>query len=484
MLPEKVTVNAWFGREVSSEYPLGIGAEDWLRQVKVLPPRLPLFAEPHADWKQWSDPRVGWSLLLSHRDDLSASQLSEPDPEPEFEPIRQLWQVRGCPPIYRYDRGNPDYLRRHARQGPVAQQDLDNARTGYGTGVDQVPFYLLICGSPRVVPWEIQFRLNLSRAVGRLDLPKEGLVHYVTSLLSDWKESAANPLNTVVWATSADWVTKVMKAAIAEPLFNAFEADNNLRQGAQSLFGHEATAHALRTSLGRQRPGLIVTTSHGCMDSTRPGLAERLGVPVDALHDLMTPVPLLDEWQPGGAIWLGVACCSAGIHSQNSFHGLLSPRSAEHDTMERIANELGPAVAPLPRALLGAPNPLRAFIGHVEPTFDRTWYDEANHQRLADALLQAFYQHLYQPQSEPIGWGLRGHFLQYGALRDAVDAGREATNRFDPDGPRQVLDSILRALDVRNLVILGDPTVALDFNRCSLASTNGLPPSGTSLTAT
>jgi len=470
MLPEKVTVNAWFGLEVSSQCPLGTSAENWLRQVELLPPRLPLFAEPHADWKQWTDARVGWSLLLSHRDELNASQLAEPDPEPDFEPIRQLWKIRGCPPIYRYDRANPNYLRRHSRQGTVTQQDLDNTQTGYGIGVDQVPFYMLICGSPRVIPWEIQFRLNLSRAIGRLDLPKEGLDHYVTSLLNDWKESDANQLNTVVWATSSDWVTKVMKAAIAEPLFSAFQADNHLREGAQCLFGDEATVQALRAALGRQRPGLIVTTSHGCMDFIQPGLAERLGVPVDASHDLMMPVPLLEGWQPDGAIWLGLACCSAGIHSQNSFYGLLAPGSAEDDTMERIASELGPIVAPLPRALLGAPKPLRAFIGHVEPTFDRTWYDEANGQRLANALLQAFHQHLYQPQSEPIGWGLREHFLQYGALRDGIDAGREATNSFDPNGLRRVLDSTLRALDVRNLVILGDPTVALNFDRCSLSS--------------
>jgi hypothetical protein len=71
MLPEKVTANAWFGPEVSSECPLGTTAENWLQQAALLPPRLPLFAKPHVDWKQWSNPRVGWSLLLSHREELS-----------------------------------------------------------------------------------------------------------------------------------------------------------------------------------------------------------------------------------------------------------------------------------------------------------------------------------------------------------------------------------------------------------------------------
>jgi hypothetical protein len=438
--------------------------------MRLVPARLPLFAPAQPNWTRWQDDRVGWSLLLSNRDDLVESQLAEPDPAPEFEPIRRLWDARGRPPIYRYDPGNPNYLRRHARDGAVSQQDLDNAQTGYGIGIDQVPYYLLICNSPRVVPWEIQFRLNLSRAIGRLDLPKEGLDHYVTCMLDEWKESAANPLNTVVWATTSDWVTKVMNAAVAEPLCSHFRADSHLCEGAECLLGDQATIEALLKALGRQRPGLIVTTSHGCMDLTRPGLSERLGVPVDALQELLMPVQLLEEWQPDGAIWLGLACCSAGAHSQNSFHGLLSLSSAVHDTMDRVASELGPVVAPLPQALLGAPRPLRAFIGHVEPTFDRTWYDENNGQRLAEALVQAFYQHLYQPQSEPIGWALREHFLHYGTLRDGVDAGKEAWNNFDPNGSLRVMDAALRAIDVRNLVILGDPTVALDFSRCSLPS--------------
>ena len=63
---------------------------------------------------------------------------------------------------------------------------------------------------------------------------------------------------------------------------------------------------------------------------------------------------------------LGLYVAAALLCSlSGSFHGLLALRSAEHDTMERVASELGPAVAPLPRALLGARKPLRAFIGHV-----------------------------------------------------------------------------------------------------------------------
>jgi hypothetical protein len=478
MLPNAITINAWFGPNVSSECPLDDNAKKWLRQINLAPARIPLLAGASPIWTQWKHPSVGWSLLLSHRNDLTTSQLAEPDPENEFEPIRCLWEARSRPPIYRYNPANPSYLRRHARQGEVGQQDLDIAQTGYGIGVDQVPFYLLISGGPKLVSWQIQFKLNLSRAVGRLDLPKEGLDHYVSALLNGWTGSASNPLNTVVWATDGDWVTKVMKAAVAQPLYDCFKADDDLRQGARYLEGDHATVEALRTALREQHPGLIVTTSHGCMDQSQQGLAGRLGVPVDALHELLLPSPLTDGWQPDGAVWLGLACCSAGVHSPNSFHGLLNLTSLEHQAIEHIASQFGPVVAPLPRALLGATKPLRAFVGHVEPTFDRTWYDEDNKQRLATFLVEAFYQHLYQRQPEPIGWALRNHFLQYGALRDEIDVNRKAWNNFEVDAPRRVMDAALRALDVRNLVILGDPTVALDLGSCSslgLSSVNSLP---------
>jgi hypothetical protein len=43
--------------------------------------------------------------------------------------------------------------------------------------------------------------------------------------------------------------------------------------------------------------------------------------------------------------------------------------------LKNIAATAGARISPLPRALLGAEKPLRAFVGHVEPTFDWTLRD-------------------------------------------------------------------------------------------------------------
>ena len=65
---------------------------------------------------------------------------------------------------------------------------------------------------------------------------------------------------------------------------------------------------------------------------------------------------------------------------------------------------LGAQVAPLPRALLGAKRPLRAFVGHVEPTFDWTIRNPESKQALTDTIIQALYNHLYQEEREPLGF--------------------------------------------------------------------------------
>jgi hypothetical protein len=46
--------------------------------------------------------------------------------------------------------------------------------------------------------------------------------------------------------------------------------------------------------------------------------------------------------------------------------------------------------------LLGAERPLRAFVGHVEPTFDWTLRDPTNKQVLTHVMCAALYDKLYE----------------------------------------------------------------------------------------
>jgi hypothetical protein len=128
--------------------------------------------------------------------------------------------------------------------------------------------------------------------------------------------------------------------------------------------------------------------------------------------------------------------------------------------MVNAAAAAGPAVAPLPEALLGAPEPARAFIGHVEPTFDWTLQHPLTGVVLTASIRKALYDDLYQEEPVPLGLAFRACLRHAGELFAARDAARRAFDHGENTSD-EVLASQLAALDRQSLVILGDPTVTL-----------------------
>jgi hypothetical protein len=130
--------------------------------------------------------------------------------------------------------------------------------------------------------------------------------------------------------------------------------------------------------------------------------------------------------------------------------------------LDGVALAAGSTVAPLPKALLGAPRPLRAFVGHVEPTFDWTLRDPNNKQVVTHILQSALYDNLYQQgMRTPIGYALKDVYKEagafYGAWQDAVrQINDNVTGMRDWALYRQLV-----AMDRQTMVILGDPTVAM-----------------------
>ena len=175
---------------------------------------------------------------------------------------------------------------------------------------------------------------------------------------------------------------------------------------------------------------------------------------------------MLAGWQPDGAIWFAQACCSAGTEDPSVYTGLFEAGGLVAGVLDGVA-ALGAATAPLPRALLGAAKPLRAFIGHVEPTFDWTMRFPPNRQRITSSLQVALYDRRAEP-GLPVGLALSPHYVPVGSLllghTDAVAvfygapfgaAGRAAsTGAID-----MAVYSKVTAYDRLSTVILGDPTV-------------------------
>jgi hypothetical protein len=456
-LPGEFQANAWTG---DSPKAASAEASDRLKSwvLQNAPPSIRTFLKPPepADPRDWRDPRVGWGLILAEPPGLTPAQLAIADDAPE--PIRQLVNDRKAP-VFRYRPGwqhSLRFLRDYANSKDVALSGSPS-----GTGGGQLPKYLLIYGTPDQVPWDLQYILNAACAVGRLDLTGAELENYITALRSDWKVSAAKSNHCVVWAVNHGGgdITELMRDSIANEVHKKLAGDADIGAGAVFLDGAAATSAKLIQALAAQQPGLIVTTSHGMTGplGNRNTMRDQLGFLVDQGFTTLKPDDLKGIWEPDGAIWYAHACCSAGSDSKTLFKGLVNVGSEIHQVLEGVAG-LGAVVAPFPRVLLGLKKPLRAFVGHVEPTFDWTLRQPPTGQTLTDTIQRALYDELFRPA--PLGHALRETYGRLASLYAAYDANQRL---FNEGGNTRgaMLYNLLAARDIQSLVILGDPTAML-----------------------
>ncbi|BFU43122.1 hypothetical protein [Krasilnikovia sp. MM14-A1004] len=458
--PRTLTINAW--PDAPADGDLGPAARAWILGQEVddraREAGLVLAADEPPDPREWRRADVGWGVVLPWTDAPVADQAALVDAPAA---IRRLAQARAGPDgpvVFRYAaEDGPGLLRRVYPAGDHQRVAITGGPTGTGRG--QLPAYLLLAGGPAVLPWELQCRLNLSCAVGRLDLPDPALDRYVECLLTDWADAAVCAAKPVVWATDSDDITELMRVAVAEQLAAKFAADADTRAGARYLRGPQATSGALVDALAANRPSVVVTTSHGRTGplSDPDAMARDLGLPVDADRQSLDPAALLAAWQPDGAIWYAHACCSAGSDATSRFTALVPPGSQVATVLDGVA-ALGARVAPLPTALLSAPKPARAFIGHVEPTFDWTLERPETGQLISAATLRALWTGCFQRRPEPIGLAFRQQFTQAAQLfGEAAQTNRNS--RADSPQRRAASVALLTAYDRQSMVIFGDPTV-------------------------
>ncbi len=458
----RLQVNAWLPETHRVEGDPSGAVSDWaIRRAGTLVPERPLAAEEPADERDWWDERVGWGLVLPDDDAVAAADKALG--LDAAEPLRRLLEARPGSPVLRY---RPDlgvsFLVRYEEDG--TPRKLATTGGERGAGPRQLPRYLLIAASPADVPWRLQYLLNTSSYVGRLDLAPEGLERYVDALLTGWDGATSQVRSTLVWTVDhgRDDITWLMRHGLAEPLADVYAKDDDLRVGARRLSGSDALGGALVDELGAQRPGLVATTSHGV---TAPlddpaALREGLGALVDSSHQPVGADRVLQAWQPDGAVWYAHACCSAGADGATLFSDVVEAGS-DVDRVLTGVSTAGACTAPLPRLLLGCERPLRAFVGHVEPTFNWTLRDPENGQLLTAGLRRALYDGVFRTRPEPVGMALARAYAPVAGLWSRWDTERLAAVGGDATARQRALAARLAALDRQSIVLLGDPTVAL-----------------------
>jgi hypothetical protein len=462
MLPT-LRINAW-NPDLSNSGVLSSGWITWTNRQQMQRTERRLDWSDGPDKRNWRDPQIGWGVVLPENETVSAKDRALPIelPSKVQEGIRKR---NGVVLRYRAELAPEKISRYYADDGH--RQDFRVLGSETGIGVGEMPKYLLILASPDEIPWKHQYLLAGRRFVGRLNLPPDALENYFEHLCNEWQGSTSNARSPLVW--SVDWggndITSLMRHMVAEPVNDGYRTQANLDP--LYLPCGRATSGALLEALSTRHPAVIVTTSHG---RTSPlddvaALRSSVGIPVDQEKKTLDVAALLKEWQPDGTIWYAHACCSAGTDAQTSYAGLFEAGNDIDRILRGVANA-GSRIAPLPTALLTADKPARAFIGHVEPTFDWPLQDPETGQPLSAPFSDALTKKLYALQRHPVGSAFEEVQIlaaaQFEAWYRSKDEAQEMTDAPSRQRKREMaLRAQLGGLDWQGVVILGDPTVAV-----------------------
>jgi hypothetical protein len=449
-VPSSIKTDAWTGAEAAGGE-LDPRAVLWGALGGLPPSQKTLDLGVPADPTDWSNPEVGYGVLLRESDAPPGDKAIGKDAP---EPVREILAARPGTVMLRWDPSLYDgFIRRYFPDGTSQPPEL---LSQFGVGKGRLPRYVVIIGGPDEIPWSVQYALGTRRAVGRLPFTDERLGNYVSAMLDGWKDADLDVRAPLMWTVDIPGdITAEMRVVIANPLEQRL-TDPELPRF-QHLTDGQATAAGLLGMLKAAKPALVVTSSHGLTDGSGEALAGTLGLPVDGGHSVVG-LNDLDEAVPSGAVWHAQACCSAGSEGPSKYVGLLGEGTTALGVVTSVA-ELGSRVAPAVTRLLGRPNPVRAVVGHVEPTFDWTLRVAETHQGLGGEIVAALSTNLFA--SQPIGHAFSDYRSGVGELHTRWVTAAEKRAAGDQSQRPRLTRLRLSALDRQSMVLLGDPTVTL-----------------------
>lgn len=347
------------------------------------------------------------------------------------------------------------------RQGKRDFLAMNGAMPAGAVDPDRVPYYLLLVGDPREIPFSFQYDLGVQYAVGRLsfEAPEE-YAHYARSVIEAESRGIRRDRRALLFAPqhpddpcTVDTVEKLVR-----PLGERF-ADQGDWQVATTV-GAEADKAALRRALGGDRgdqnPAILFTVSHGLgywrPDHPLKGSHQGALVASDWPGPGSGPVSpdfcfaaqdLDDGADVGGMMSFHLACWSAGTPEHDYFLPE-QKRIAEHDFIAR-----------LPQRLLAHPaGGALAVVGHV----DRAWLHTFLWKELSQiTLFESALADLMN--SSPVGWAMRCFGEYYADLANDVlsaKSGELSDERY--------LEIWTSFKDAGGYVILGDPAARLTFS--------------------
>jgi hypothetical protein len=342
-----------------------------------------------------------------------------------------------------------------------------------------VPYYLLLVGSPDLIPFEFQYLLGIDYAVGRLafDTPAEYEKYARSTATYESARSIPNGKEISYWGTrhDGDPATEMSAASLISPLANGIAgAPGSLRRAIHEQVGYnhelrlgdDATKASLLEALhGPKPPAMLFTASHGM--ALRSGQANQTSTQgallcqdwpgfgsVRAEHFLAAS-DIADDANVNGVVALLFACFGAGTPDADQFLKDLSQAAKAPPLAPQ------PFVAALPRRLLAHPNgSALAVIGHI----DRAWGYSIQPPKISDPQIGTFRNSM----GTILTGGRVGHAVcsQFGSkfstlsvlLLSATSPTAANASRLSD---RDLVARWLERNDAQNYVVLGDPAVRI-----------------------
>jgi hypothetical protein len=399
--------------------------------------------------------QTGWGVIFAHDADPAVKEA--------LKPLLDLRRSQASPireSRYRELIGGSD--------NDSKPEFLDRNGAGGGGAVDpdQIPYYLLIVGSPQSIPFPFQYQLDVQYAVGRLCFDNlDAYARYAQSVVESESGRVRRAKRAAFFGVSnqSDTATALSASELVAPLAKLMQADQPSWK-IDTVAPADATKARLASLMGgSDAPALLFTASHG--------MFFRNGSPLQAEHmgallcgdwpgpSVQGPIP--PDWYFSG----GDLSPDAALLGMIAFHfacvGAATPQyddfTAEGESQPKVLAPR-PFVAKLPQHLLAHPKGgALASIGHV----DRAW-GYSFKSSSGDGQLRVFKNTLKRlMEGYPVGYALEYFNNRYAELTSDLSTTIRKTKYGKQVDPADLSDQWIFNNDARNYVVLGDPAVRL-----------------------
>jgi hypothetical protein len=372
---------------------------------------------------------------------------------------------------HRREAAGPYFKTYRFQSGQSKDDFLASNKAGLGPADPKnVPYYLLIVGSPEEIPFRFQYELDVQYAVGRIHFEKpEDYAAYASNVVEAEKAAAAGgtlPLKQVTLfgvRTEGDLATERSTDELIKPLAEKLTEDRPAWP-LQVITAEQATKAKLTGVLGGgETPAVLLTSSHGVGFPLHDPLQRKnqgallcqdwpgLGQPPLPQH-YFAGDDLPKEANLRGLIAFHFACYSGGTPEASSFATDDSPLSLPQPVAPK------PFVSYLAQRLLSHPQGALAVIGHV----DRAWTTSFSGSEQGQIqIFENTFKRLLD--GHPLGSAMEFFNQRYGELAvtyTELVQDQQALLDVKADQFAHVYRS---NNDAKNFVVLGDPAVKATY---------------------